>query len=256
MESNQLKALRLFAGGYFGILVDLLLGHRPIGAVEIEKYPRKVLLQRQLDGILPRFPIWDDVTTFRYDNPDCGGYIERLRGIKDELIICAGFPCKGVSPARSNSRDNGKLVGINGASSELWEEVARIAEEIGYPMLFLENSSHLARRGLSTIIRKLDSLGYVGKWGVLGAGHFRADHERERMWIAATHANSPQFKGRRISSGIYEKHEDISRSDWWKNQPGLERVANGLDSQMDRLKAIGNGQCPIVAAEMWEILTS
>jgi site-specific DNA-cytosine methylase len=82
----------LFAGAGGGILADILLGHRTIGAVEIEDYPRKILLARQLDGSLPRFPIWDDVTTFRIDNPDTRSYIEWLRERSGELVICGGFP--------------------------------------------------------------------------------------------------------------------------------------------------------------------
>lgn len=59
-----MNELHLFAGAGGGILGSILLGHRPVCAVEIEAYPRKVMLQRQRDGILPRFPIWDDITTF------------------------------------------------------------------------------------------------------------------------------------------------------------------------------------------------
>lgn len=87
-----LKTFHLFAGAGGGILGDMLLGHRPIGAIEIEKYPRKVLLARQLDGVLPEFPIWDDIRTFRIDNPDTAGYIGRLREVSNELAICGGFP--------------------------------------------------------------------------------------------------------------------------------------------------------------------
>lgn len=88
----QLKTFHLFAGGGGGILGDMLLGHIPVGAVEIEKYPREILLARQADGIIPRFPIWDDVSTFRSDNPECSGYINRLKEVREELAICGGFP--------------------------------------------------------------------------------------------------------------------------------------------------------------------
>ena len=87
-----LYSLHLFAGAGGGILADRILGHRTIGAVEIESYPRKVLLARQLDGSLPRFPIWDDVTTFRSDNPATRAYIARLKEVAKELVISGGFP--------------------------------------------------------------------------------------------------------------------------------------------------------------------
>ena len=62
----------LFAGIGGGILGGMLNGNIPVGAVELEEYARKVLVQRQLDGCLPIFPIWDDVRTFRAKNKQCG----------------------------------------------------------------------------------------------------------------------------------------------------------------------------------------
>jgi len=59
-----MNELALFAGAGGGILAGHLLGWRTVAAVEIENYPRRVLLQRQADGLLPRFPIWDDICTF------------------------------------------------------------------------------------------------------------------------------------------------------------------------------------------------
>ena len=87
-----LYSFHLFAGAGGGLLADILLGHTPVGAVEIEYYPRKVLLQRQRDGVLPPFPIWDDVRSFRSDNPETGPYIERLKEVASELVIAGGFP--------------------------------------------------------------------------------------------------------------------------------------------------------------------
>ena len=91
--TESIVSLHLFAGGGGGILADRLLGRDIVGAVEIEKYPREILLSRQADGILPLFPIWDDVTTFRSDNPDTAAYIDGLRSIRDYLCIAGGFPC-------------------------------------------------------------------------------------------------------------------------------------------------------------------
>jgi DNA (cytosine-5)-methyltransferase 1 len=41
---------------------------------------------------------------------------------------------------------------------------------------------------------------------------------------------------------------------WWFIEPDLGRVAHGVAARVDRLKAIGNGQVPAVAALAWEIL--
>lgn len=58
-----MNELHLFAGIGGGLLGGLLLGHRCIGAVEIDPYCRSVLQARQDDGCLPAFPIFDDVRT-------------------------------------------------------------------------------------------------------------------------------------------------------------------------------------------------
>lgn len=41
----------------------------------------------------------------------------------------------------------------------------------------------------------------------------------------------------------------------WQTEPDVGRVANGVAARVDRLKAIGNGQVPAVAALAWRILT-
>ena len=42
---------------------------------------------------------------------------------------------------------------------------------------------------------------------------------------------------------------------WWKVEPDVGRVADGVAARVDRLKAIGNGQVPLCAATAWRILS-
>jgi DNA (cytosine-5)-methyltransferase 1 len=49
--------------------------------------------------------------------------------------------------------------------------------------------------------------------------------------------------------------ESIGSSNFWSAEPNLGRVANGVAARVDRLKAIGNGQVPLCAAEAWRILS-
>ena len=49
--------------------------------------------------------------------------------------------------------------------------------------------------------------------------------------------------------------ESIGRSEQWATEPNVGRVANGVASRVDRLKAIGNGQVPLCAATAWRILS-
>jgi DNA (cytosine-5)-methyltransferase 1 len=44
-------------------------------------------------------------------------------------------------------------------------------------------------------------------------------------------------------------------SAWWTTEPAVGRVAHGVASRVDRLRAIGNGQVPQVAAMAFQILS-
>ena len=162
-----MNELHLFAGAGGGILGGMLLGHRTVCAVEIDPYCRKVLLQRQRDGILPWFPIWDDVRTF--DG-------KPWRGVVD--VVCGGFPCQDISVA-------GKGAGIDGERSGLWGEMARIIGEVQPRIVFVENSPALVTRGLGRVLGDLSEMGYDSQWGIVSAADAGAPHLRRRIWILA-----------------------------------------------------------------------
>jgi len=169
--NGELNELALFAGAGGGILGGRLLGWRTVCAVEWEAYPASVLCARQNDGILPNFPIWDDVQTF--DG-------KPWRGIVD--VVSGGFPCQDISAA-------GKGKGITGERSSMWGHMARIIGEVRPSYAFVENSPFLTRRGLGTVLGDLASFGYDAEWGVLGAHQIGANHKRERIWICAKRKN-------------------------------------------------------------------
>ena len=185
-HKHKLNTFHIFAGAGGGILADLLLGHNPIGACEIEPYPRDVLLARQRDGILPAFPVWDDVCTLD-GNP--------WRGTVD--VLCGGFPCQDISAA-------GKGAGITGERSGLWKEYARLIGEMRPRFVFAENSPLLRTRGLGVVLEDLAALGYNARWGVLGARDVGAPHKRDRMWVLAyanNNGNSPTKESKSIAQG-------------------------------------------------------
>ena len=242
-----MNELALFAGAGGGILGGKLLGWRTVCAVEIEPYPASVLAQRQNDGILPPFPIWDDVCTFD-GRP--------WRGIVD--VVSGGFPCQDISAA-------GKGGGITGARSGLWKEFARIIGEVRPRYALIENSPFLRTRGLEVVLEDLAQMGYNAQWGIIGANALGASHKRERMWIVAdTHQvgfsateNLNEMGGVRFGvtgdSTRRRSRESCVRG-WWEAEPSVGRVADGVAARVDRLKAIGNGQVPSVVALAWRSL--
>ena len=176
VELDCKYAFHLFAGAGGGILSDLLHGREIVGAVEIEEYPRHVLLQRQADGILPYFPIWDDVKSFRMDNEETREYVRYLCSIRENLIIAGGFPCQDISIA-------GKGKGIDGERSGLWGEMLRIIGEIRPKHIFVENSPMLVVRGLDRVLGDLTEIGYDALWTTLPAYAVGAPHVRDRFWL-------------------------------------------------------------------------
>jgi DNA (cytosine-5)-methyltransferase 1 len=301
VNQSSLNELALFAGAGGGILGGQLLGWRTVCAVELEPYPASVLCARQNDGLLPPFPIWDDVQTF--DG-------KPWRGIVD--VISGGFPCQDISAA-------GKGAGIDGERSGMWKHMARIICEVRPRYVFVENSPMLTSRGLGTVLGDLASMGFDARWGVLGAADIGANHQRDRIWIVAKwrgqlpHAqhekirrweqqqegvkkshvpntsnnrcgkwaneykhweqnatpnagtygeeksladtDSAQRQRNKCAFGSHTKHTNIGSSGWWETEPNVGRVADGVASRVDRLKAIGNGQVPLCAAAAWKILS-
>jgi len=230
-----MNELALFAGAGGGILGGHLLGFRTICAVEWDAYSASVLCVRQNDGLLPTFPIWDDVQTFD-GHP--------WRGIVD--VVSGGFPCQDISAA-------GKGAGLDGERSGLWREMFRIICEVGPRFVFVENSPNLTSRGLGTVLGDLASVGFNARWGVLGAGDIGAKHQRDRIWIVA-YANDTDRRRecRRLRSIPKCNIEGDAYSPF--NQPEPLRMVDGVASRMDRLRAVGNGQVPICAATAWRIL--
>ncbi|MBU9247798.1 DNA cytosine methyltransferase [Burkholderia multivorans] len=263
-----MNELALFAGAGGGILAGKLLGWRTVCAVERDAYAACILAERQNDGILEPFPIWSDVTSFD-GHP--------WRGIID--VVSGGFPCQDISGA-------GKGAGIKGARSGLWMEMARIVREVQPRYVFVENSPMLTSRGLGVVLGDMAEMGFDARWGVLGAHHTGAYHERERIWILAYRPSERRGTGRQggsdssdtrqyqqafqdASDANGEQHESQSyaRSGqgqetrasfvWgeWPSESGLDRVAYGVAHQVDRIRAIGNGQVPRVAATAFTILS-
>ena len=173
--TGQARTLHLFAGAGGGILGDLFCGHRPVCAVEIDRYCRKSLRARQKDESLPWFPIFKDVKKFNG---------REWQGAVD--IVCGGFPCPGYSTA-------GKRRGKEDERN-LWPDTIRIIREVGSPLAFLENVSGLfAFDYYGEMLGELADAGFDAEWGVVSAASQGAPHLRNRLWILAWHPQRITF---------------------------------------------------------------
>jgi DNA (cytosine-5)-methyltransferase 1 len=228
-ERKYMNELALFAGIGGGILAGTLHGWNTVCGVEINPFCVGRLLQRQNEGHLPPFPIWDDVCTF--DGRPWKGIVD---------VVSGGFPCQPFSNATHG----------NPTAIDLWPEMLRIIKEVVPKFVFAENVK------LSPIAKAADdceSLGYKTKIIALSAEDLGADHTRQRYWLLAYsdmhgELHRPQHDETQMlptfCPSVWENKESVGCG-----------VVDGLSKGMDRLRAAGNGQVPAVAAAAWEILT-
>ncbi len=282
--------MHLFAGIGGGLLADLILGHKPIIAVEWDKYACKILRERVADGWFPGMQVWEgDVRLF-----DPSEYEGRVG------CIHAGFPCQDISVA-------GKQAGLGeGTRSGLYREVLRIAGVVRPRYIFLENVSAILSNGLGVVLGDLAEMGYDAKWCCVKASDVGAPHGRDRWFALAErtgfspHAehdgngrgaqepqqtgqpsgadrpadvsgirrcadggerdqdvadtNSTQLKRNERSERVEPEHSDIGSASWWETESLVGRVAHGISDRVGKLKGLGNAQVPLQAAAAWRFL--
>lgn len=215
-----MNVLDLFSGiGGFSIGLERA-GMRTVAFCEIDAEARKVLNKHW-----PNVPVFTDVTKLSKDD------------INEKIdVLAGGFPCQDISTA-------GRGAGLSGSRSGLWFEFHRLINEIRPRYAIIENVSALRSRGLEQILRGLAQIGYDAEWHCIPASAVGAPHRRDRIWIVA-YPNGTQCEGSRISSRAYAQHADACSAGWWKVEPSVDRVANGLPGQSHRLKQLGNAVVP------------
>ncbi len=270
-----MRELSLFSGAGGGLLGSKLLGWKRIGYVEFNDYCQRVIKARIEDGILDKAPIFGDIRTFI-----CEGYAASYTGLVD--VLTAGFPCQPFSLA-------GKQEGADDPRN-MWPETIECIRIIRPRFALLENVPGLLSHEYGrTIFRGLAESGYECRWRILSAAESGAPHKRDRLWIVAYNYSNRRRRQQEFSNGQSQtnvnnnrKKEPLANSngerlekrktqkpeteraknrartfggDWWAVEPDVGRVAHGVASRVDRLKALGNGQVPAVVKAAWQILT-
>ena len=69
------------------------------------------------------------------------------------------------------------------------------------------------------------------------------------------YSDSAYGKRNQCTKRSIETRAEFDKSSWWAIEPKLGRVADGVADRVHRLKAIGNGQVPEVAATAWKLLS-
>jgi len=245
-------------------LASILCGWRTVAYVEHDAYCVRVLLERIEEGHIPAAPIWDDARTFD-GRP--------WRDVVD--IVTAGFPCQPFSVAGRRQGESDER--------NLWPDTLRIIREVGPRYVFLENVPGLLSSGyFGTIFGDLAESGFDAEWGVLSAAAVGAPHLRKRLWILADSEGVQRERllgsaaDRVLSENVpdpvcvrrHGRQDDegaeapcggrpeawSSGCGWWSSEPGVGRLAHGVAHRVDRLRALGNGWVPAVAAGAWREL--
>lgn len=276
-----MKELSLFTGAGGGLLGTKLLGWEPIGYVEFNDYCQRVIRQRIIDGVLPNAPIFGDVRAFIGE-----GYAASYTGLVD--VITGGFPCQPFSVAgKQLGADDPRnmwpatidCIRIIRPRYAFMENVPGLVTS-GYFGTIL---SGLHESGYDCRWRILSA-------AELGAPHKRDRlwiRAERRDFLS--HADNGRIRWREqqpqgISEKVVKLSTDSNRKRWqrcgtkeiqrkrslpWGEgfgsftdktrrpdipEPLLSGVANGLVHRLDRTRAIGNGQVPIVVATAWRLL--
>jgi DNA (cytosine-5)-methyltransferase 1 len=237
------RTLHLFAGVGGGLLCDLILGHEPVCAVEIDSYCCAVLRERVAEGWFPGLHVWEGDVRL-WDPSEWAGRVD---------CIAAGFPCQDLSCA-------GRGAGIGGERSGLWVEIMRAADAIRPQWIFLENVPAIRTRGGEVVLAALRERGYRCRCGTLAAEDVGAPYLGERWWCLATQAATETVQPR-----LPHRQEDENQGGamsiggaewraWWSAESKLVRLVPRVPGRVHRLRALGNAQVPLQAALAWVLL--
>jgi len=225
---------------------------RTIWHCEIDKYASAVLKKHWQN-----IPNFGDITKVRWEDkpkPD---------------VVCGGFPCQDISIA-------GKQRGIEGgARSGLWREFTRCLSITHPKYALVENVGRIQVKGIERIRKDLKELGYTVHPIEISANQIGAYSQRERVFfIAHTSSlgchNCPSAdKEYEIQNNeVWGSSENIREWAGWKRwlnkvsqaldgeitQTDFYGMDDGLPSDMDRIRCLGNAVCPPVGKTIGTIL--
>lgn len=155
-----------------------------------------------------------------------------------------------TSPSQAKARAS--MGNARGCGRKCEESLARFD-----PLTSSWKTPQLLLFGGARVIGDLASMGYMGRNCCLGGFSVGGCANGERMWIVATSSNSAMLEGVDIQKHHLTYSEESCRRQYTgavramlsqDDYSEVKRNADDVAAGMDRLKAIGNGQNPIVAA--------
>ena len=228
MAKKDIKEFHLFSGIGGGIYGGMILGHHCCGGVEIDKYCQSVIRQRQADGWMENFPLYDDITKL-------DGSI--IKGKFD--VLCGGFPCQAFSYAAH---------GNNIDEKNLWPQMLRVVKESDAPIVFGENVTVIAINKASEDLKKL---GYQVESCRVACMDIGADHKRPRFWLLAV-------KDQQIFERVISHLSTLPKlkASFWEVNPHEIVYPSPVPVLAPQKRGVGNAQAPIAAAVAFRVLVN
>ena len=277
---HALRTLHLFAGAGGPILTDLLLGHIPVGAVEIDPIASESYQHATQMGHCPGFP-----------SLQMSKHLTGRPGADTSKSSPQAFPAK-TSPSRESAQ-------VFLAIAQAYGQSAPVSLGKYDPATHSLRTSQLLLLEAST-----ECLQILPRWGWMDAGAVSG----LMMWVPRIRGNdsgywpTPTTNDAKNNAGpaqhtkgqggrnlnvvaqqaswepclccedywctIHQEHAfqcpcpeietwtTESVSTYWQTEPDIRRVVDGMAHRVDRLRALGNGWVPQCAALAWRILTS
>ena len=245
-----MKELSLFTGIGGGIYGSMILGWETVAYVEQDEYCREVIAQRIQDEWFDKGDIYGDIADFNKTAAHkYAGQIDVLTG---------GFPCQPFSVAGERK----------GTSDDRWlfDEIIKTIEIVRPKRLFFENvPGILGDAAIVTIFKELESIGFKPSPPLLLSSDDCGNiHKRQRVWIYATNTSckrkKPSIKKQIQRQPYLPRKQSIrGREDllngFCSPSPYICRMDDEFPNRGKQLKAIGNGQDPIVMATAYKLLS-
>lgn len=211
----MLKTLDLFSG--VGGITHALDGIA-LPKLYCERDPEAcgVLEKLMAQGKIPKAPINHDVA--KLNGLEYRGKID---------MICAGFPCVGMSSA-------GQREGFDNEQSSLYKHVVRLLKEIQPPFAFLENVPGILTLGIKHVAKTLTHLGYMCWWVVIPAWSVGAKQKRSRWFCLAV---KPAMLGKELQVKKYAWFD-------WTRENAPRMVMTYSKELKARMGMLGNSVVP------------
>ncbi|MFF5298232.1 DNA cytosine methyltransferase [Streptomyces sp. NPDC013161] len=156
--------------GYGGldIAVQQVFGGELEWVADNDPGPARILAHHH-----PRVPNLGDITALDWHD------------VEPVDILTGGYPCQPFSTA-------GKRKGTADAR-HLWPHIARALRVLRPRVAIFENVANHLRLGFDTVLCDLADLGFDAEWDVVRADEAGAPHQRRRLIILATAADTPHL---------------------------------------------------------------